>query len=157
MKSKHLAVFIATLALTGLSYAQINTGPQVGAIVEENCDINAQNISFGQLDFINNLGNFRVSSFANVRCTLGTGYKMKVETDDDKKRLMKSRTNEDVIAYHFYKPDTQILLGSEDNGDYIEGVGNGYYQQIRFDVEVLPKQNVKPGVYVDVANIFITY
>lgn len=157
MKKIRLGMFIAFMSMIGSANSQLATGPQVGAMVEATCDINSQNISFGQLDFINNLGSFRVSSIANVRCTLGTGYKMKVETEADKKRFMKSEQTDDVVAYHFYKSGTMVKLGSDENDDYIEGVGNGLYQRINFDVEVLPNQNVKPGIYVDIATIYITY
>lgn len=137
--------------------AQVFAGPSIIANVEENCDVNTQNIDFGLIDFISNLGEFKVSSYANVRCTLGTVYKLQVSTDNDKKRFMRSATTSDTIAYQFFKPNTTALLGSTGDDDFIPGTGTGVYQRVPFSVGIIPNQNIKPGIYLDVATIFISY
>lgn len=161
MKYSKLGIFISLILSANISTAQnisMGTGQAV-AVVEDMCDLNAPNIHFGELDFINKSGTFEISSFANVRCTLGTVYKLKIETIDKerKSRYLISATTPDRIEYNFYKKGTNILLGDSGDNDYIEGSGNGLYQRIDFNAKIDSNQNVRAGLYSDIVTINVLY
>lgn len=156
MKSRLLVGTVISL-FSSICMADIGTGPTMSATVESTCTISSQDVNFGELDFIRKNSVFKLGSFANVRCSLGTTYKMRVDADATKKRLLKSTTTNTPIEYRFYKAGTEVLLGADGANDFIEGVGNGLYQRIDFDVSINPNQQIKPGYYTDRATVYLTY
>lgn len=163
MKTIRKFFCMGILVCSSVTIAQAQTisigNTQAIANVEETCDLRAENIHFGELDFINKAGTFEMGTYANVRCTLGTVYRLKIETVDKsrKSRYLTSTTTTDRIEYNFYKKGTNILLGDSGDGDYIEGSGNGLYQRIDFDAKISSDQNIKAGLYSDTVTVNIVY
>lgn len=154
-------VFAAALAAPSASSAATDTDTMtVTATVIASCDVDAQDLAFGNYDPVSSEP-LDIGTTIAVTCTHGTSYDISLDAGVGAGATVAARRmtfGGNTLSYSLYSNAGRTSVwGSTIGNNTVEGTGDGALQTLNVYGRVPTNQTAPAGSYTDTVTVTVTY